>query len=77
MAHSIPRGGLTSREKFLLEWLSKEDSSAYGECHGQELNVLLNTGLAVSSETPPSDYARISLTENGSKYLKTFSKSKE
>lgn len=56
---------LTSQEKFLLEWLSKEDSSAYGECYGKSLNVLIAQGLAQTSETPPSDWARVSLTEAG------------
>ncbi len=61
---------LSGEEKMVLRWLWKEDSSAYGECHGYALNTLLNTGLATSNETPPSDYARISLTDAGWAILK-------
>lgn len=56
---------LSGEEQFLLKWLSKEDSSAYGECYGYALNTLINTGLAATSETPPSDFSRVSLTEAG------------
>jgi len=57
---------LTSQERFLLEWLSKEESSAYGECEGPSLNVLINTGLAYECRLHPVyGYARISLTEAG------------
>ncbi len=34
-------------EKELLEWLGKEDSSAYGECHGEQLDALME---AVATE---------------------------
>lgn len=37
---------LSSSEKFLLEWLSKDDGQ-YGECHGQTLDGLIERGLAV------------------------------
>ena len=67
---TLPPGGLTSQEKFLLEWLGKEDNSAYGECYGSALNVLINCGLAQTSETPPSDYSRVSLTDAGFVMLK-------
>jgi hypothetical protein len=65
MAHT-PK--LTSQEKFLLEWLGKEDSSALGECEGQSLNVLVNLDLAEVG--PPRaglhpHYRRVSLTEAG------------
>ena len=56
---------LSGEEQFLLKWLSKEDSSAYGECYGYSLNTLINTGLAATSEKPPSDFSRVSLTEAG------------
>lgn len=57
---------LTSAEKFLLEWLSKEESSAYGECHGQPLTVLINMGLAMTHDgRDTNDYSRISLTPAG------------
>jgi hypothetical protein len=65
----IPPGGLTSQERFLLEWLSKSESSAYGECYGSELNVLVNTGLAAYSKTPPSDYDEVFLTDVGRSHL--------
>jgi hypothetical protein len=42
----LPPGGLMSQEKFLLDWLSKEDFSSLGECEGQSLTVLINCGLA-------------------------------
>jgi hypothetical protein len=56
---------LTSQEKFLLQWLSKEDSSAYGECSGSALTALINKKLATTDEVPPSDWARVLLTEAG------------
>jgi len=56
---------LSGEERLLLKWLSKEDSSAYGECSGYALNTLINTGLAQANENPPSDYARVSLTRAG------------
>jgi hypothetical protein len=66
----LPPGGLTSQEKFLLEWLSKEDSSAYGECEGQALTVLINCGLAmVTPEVPRTGYSRVSLTDAGRQAL--------
>lgn len=37
---------LTPTEKFLLIWLSKEDFSQYGECHGTALDSLVAKGLA-------------------------------
>lgn len=36
---------LTKSEGFLLDWLGKEDSSAYGECHGADLDRLRALGL--------------------------------
>ena len=36
---------LTSSEKFLLDWLSREDFSQYGECHGKDLDALVAKGL--------------------------------
>lgn len=59
---------LTSQEKFLLEWLGKEDSSALGECEGQSLTVLTNLGLASIGATPLGrhpHYSRVALTEAG------------
>jgi hypothetical protein len=63
-ALKLPPGGLTSQEKFLLEWLSKEDESAYGECSGQALTVLINCGLAKTAAMP-NDYSSVSLTDAG------------
>jgi len=37
---------LTLAQRELLDWLSKEDFSQYGECHGKDLDVLLARGLA-------------------------------
>ena len=37
---------LTVREKDLLLWLSEEDFSQYGECHGSTLDSLIERGLA-------------------------------
>jgi hypothetical protein len=37
---------LTAGEILLLDWLSQEDFSQYGECHGAALDALVNRGLA-------------------------------
>jgi hypothetical protein len=37
---------MTQEEFALLEWLSKEDFSQYGECHGKHLDALIAGGLA-------------------------------
>jgi len=37
---------LTAPERDLLDWLSKEDFSQYGECHGRALDKLIALGLA-------------------------------
>lgn len=37
---------LNSQERFLLEWLAKEDSSALGECQGKDLDSLVARNLA-------------------------------
>jgi hypothetical protein len=37
---------LTASQKYLLVWLSKEDFSQYGECHGKDLDELVAKGLA-------------------------------
>lgn len=55
-------------DEFLLEWLSKEDSSAYGECRGEALDRLIGKGFAEVGPTPPGldkNYARVRLTEAG------------
>lgn len=65
---------LTSQEKFLLEWLSKAESSAFGECEGQPLTVLVNLGLATIGPTPDGKhphYRQVSLTDAGRAALNT------
>jgi hypothetical protein len=37
---------VTKSERDLLEWLSQEDFSQYGECHGKDLDRLIELGLA-------------------------------
>jgi hypothetical protein len=37
---------VTPIETMLLEWLSKEDFSQYGECHGRTLDRLVERGFA-------------------------------
>jgi len=37
---------LTTSERVLLEWLSKDDGQ-YGECYGKSLDGLIQKGLAV------------------------------
>lgn len=60
---------LTSAQCFLLEWLSKEESSAFGECRGSDLQVLLELKLAELGPYPfhlnDENYRRVSLTEAG------------
>lgn len=68
-------GGRTASEQFLLEWLSKDDFSQYGECHGKSLDRLVELGLAQIHE--PNEHQRfiakgddlmyraVSLTEAG------------
>ncbi len=57
---------LTAEEFFILHWLAKEVSSAYGECCGKSLDTLIKRGFAKTG--PPGDpapYHRVSLTEAG------------
>lgn len=60
---------LADSEKFLLDWLSKEDWSSYGECHGRDFDRLQDLGLVErkasnrSFEHPYFDLCR--LTEAG------------
>jgi hypothetical protein len=35
---------LNESERYMLEWLSK-DNGQYGECHGKTLNLLLTKGF--------------------------------
>lgn len=68
---SIPPGGPTSQERFLLEWLSKEDFSAFGECEGPALTVLLNCGLAEHTERHMGGWSKVALTEAGWAHLRS------
>lgn len=62
---------LTKSEGFLLDWLGKEDSSAYGECYGPELDRLKDLGLATwpihTATGQPFNgfWARVRLTKAG------------
>lgn len=58
--------------KFLLEWLSKEDFSRYGECKCRLLDELVDDGLVQVGNPPPGrdrDYAPVSLTDAGVEQL--------
>lgn len=64
---------LSKGELFLLDWLSKEDSSAYGECRGADLDRLISLDLAWKAPVPDGvddNYARVSLTVRGQKVAK-------
>lgn len=53
---------------WLIAWLAKEDSSAYGECMGEDYDRLLFLDLVTKPIAPagrPIEYARVSLTEKG------------
>lgn len=67
---------LTAGQIELLRWLGKEDFSQYGECHGKDLNSLIEKGLAqlhgdnghLGSFIAKGDgpmYQSVSLTEAG------------
>jgi hypothetical protein len=53
------------KERFLLEWLSKEDTSALGECKGSALSQLIEHGYARIINPTAGDYARVMLTDVG------------
>lgn len=40
------RSDLTDSERYLLDWLGKEDFGQYGECKGSALDGLIAKGLA-------------------------------
>jgi len=66
---------LTKAERFVLEWLAKEDVSSYGECRGVALEGLIERGLArvgapVSIHARDQDYLPVSLTDAGWAELK-------
>lgn len=64
---------LTEAQRFLLEWLSKEESSAFGECRGADLKALFDDGLAELGPYPfhlnDENYRRVWLTPAGSAKL--------
>lgn len=49
----------------LVDWLSKEEWSAYGECRGPDLDFLIAIGLATLASQPPHDRVGVGLTEAG------------
>lgn len=52
----------------LLDWLSREDSSLYGECKGDLLADLVRDGRVEVGDPPPGrgqDYAPVRLTTTG------------
>lgn len=62
----------------LLRWLSESDSSAYGECHGENLDRLVAAGLAELGPIPHGNdmeyYRRVYLTEAGWARVKEIGK---
>lgn len=76
VARNLPPGGLTSQERFLLEWLSKEDFSALGECEGQALTVLINCGLAEVTDKHRGGWAKVALTPAGQGALQSTGEGK-
>jgi hypothetical protein len=66
MSDRLIANSLGKDEAFLLEWLSKEDVSLYGECSGSALNSLINRGMAtVKPSGRAKEYDGVSLTELG------------
>lgn len=65
---------ITQDEISILEWLSREDSSALGECQGAILDSLKAKGFATWDEStqPPNlkEYCRVSVTDLGWSILK-------
>jgi hypothetical protein len=68
---------LTKDEARVLEWLGKEDSSAYGECHGPALDGLIDKRLAMvvaaaGSAGADIGYSRVFLTDRGHAVAKAY-----
>lgn len=64
---------LTKDERFLLEWLGREDVSAYGECYGPSLDHLAALGIVLIEPYGPGladHYGRVTLTDLGRTTLK-------
>lgn len=57
----------------LLDWLSQEDSSLYGECKGELLDQLLGDGAVIITPDVRGDpnYARVRLTPKGHAELRS------
>lgn len=52
----------------VLEWLSKDDTNSYGECHGAALNALVELGIAELGPVPAGrgeEYRRVWLSDYG------------
>lgn len=68
---------LTPSETFLLDWLSKEDFSQYGECYGRTLDRLVERGLAqihddrALAQGDGPMYRAVSLTDAGRAAIKS------
>lgn len=58
---------LTKSQRFLVEWLSREDWSQVGECKGADLDHLISEGLAEYGPHSPrgDDYRVVRLTATG------------
>lgn len=58
---------LMSGERFMLDWLSKEESSALGECEGADLAHLEQMGLVeiIPAEGKHRHYSSVRLTNDG------------
>ncbi len=60
--------GLAKDERLVLEWLAKDDSGAYGECHGAALNGLVEKGFAIIHRDRlgrEKEYDRVTATDSG------------
>jgi hypothetical protein len=59
---------LTNDQHLVHEWLSKDDTSAYGECKGAALDALVELGIAELGPIPAGrseDYRRVWLSDYG------------
>lgn len=62
---------LTKDERMVLEWLSKEDRSTLGECHGSALNGLVDKGMAaIHGAETLGMYRTVSVTDAGHQVLR-------
>ena len=63
---------LTKDEWRVLEWLSREDGSLFGECHGPALDRLVELGLAEIGPDPAGKglmYRSVGVTDYGWEFL--------